>query len=91
MAKRIAVLAVNPVNGLGLFQYLESFYENQIIYRVYAVAETTDMRTNSGIRFYADDVIENLKGLMSMMHWYSHVEMPSLFLKNMPQRHIMLH
>lgn len=35
MAKRIAVLAVNPVNGLGLFQYLESFYENQIIYRVY--------------------------------------------------------
>ena len=80
MAKRIAVLAVNPVNGLGLFQYLESFYENQIIYRVYAVAETTDMRTNSGIRFYADDVIENLKGmLMSMMHWYSHVEMPSLF------------
>ena len=62
MAKRIAVLAVNPVNGLGLFQYLENFYENQIIYRVYAVAETTDMRTNSGIRFYADDVIENLKG-----------------------------
>ena len=50
MAKRIAVLAVNPVNGLGLFQYLESFYENQIIYRVYAVAETTDMRTNS--RFF---------------------------------------
>ena len=37
MAKRVAVLAVNPVNGLGLFQYLESFYENQIIYRVYAV------------------------------------------------------
>lgn len=32
MAKRVAVLAVNPVNGLGLFQYLESFYENQIIY-----------------------------------------------------------
>ena len=62
MAKRVAVLAVNPVNGLGLFQYLENFYENQIIYRVYAVAETTDMRTNSGIRFYADDVIENLKG-----------------------------
>ena len=25
MAKRIAVLAVNPVNGLGLFQYLEVF------------------------------------------------------------------
>lgn len=92
MAKRIAVLAVNPVNGLGLFQYLESFYENQIIYRVYAVAETTDMRTNSGIRFYADDVIENLKG---HAHEYDalvfSLEMPSLFLKNMPQRYIMLH
>ena len=25
MAKRIAVLAVNPVNGLGLFQYLPQF------------------------------------------------------------------
>ncbi len=25
MAKRIAVLAVNPVNGLGLFQYLLKF------------------------------------------------------------------
>ena len=30
MAKRVAVLAVNPVNGLGLFQYLESFYENRL-------------------------------------------------------------
>lgn len=92
MAKRIAVLAVNPVNGLGLFQYLESFYENQIIYRVYAVAETTDMRTNSGIRFYADDVIENLKG-------HAHEYDALVFscgdavpvLKNMPQRYIMLH
>lgn len=25
MAKKVAVLAVNPVNGFGLFQYLESF------------------------------------------------------------------
>lgn len=62
MAKRIAVLAVNPVNGLGLFQYLESFYENQIIYRVYAVAETTDMRTNSGSALRTDDTVEHLKG-----------------------------
>ena len=43
MAKRVAVLAVNPVNGMGLFQYLEGFYENKIEYRVYAVAETTDL------------------------------------------------
>lgn len=92
MAKRVAVLAVNPVNGLGLFQYLENFYENQIIYRVYAVAETTDMRTNSGIRFYADDVIENLKG-------YAHEYDALVFscgdavpvFKEMSLRHIMLH
>lgn len=25
MAKKVAVLAVNPVNGCGLFQYLEAF------------------------------------------------------------------
>ena len=29
MAKRAAVVAVNPVNGMGLFQYLETFFENK--------------------------------------------------------------
>ena len=38
MKKRVAVLAVNPVNGSGLFQYLEAFYENGISYKVYAVS-----------------------------------------------------
>ena len=33
MSKRVAVLAVNPVNGFGLFQYLEAFYENKIEYK----------------------------------------------------------
>ena len=33
MAKKVAVLAVNPVNGFGLFQYLEAFFENGISYR----------------------------------------------------------
>ena len=37
MAKKVAVLAVNPVNGFGLFQYLEAFFENGISYKVYAV------------------------------------------------------
>ena len=32
MAKKVAVLAVNPVNGCGLFQYLEAFFENGISY-----------------------------------------------------------
>ena len=49
MSKRVAVLAVNPVNGSGLFQYLEAFFENGISYKVFAVAETTEIKTNSGI------------------------------------------
>lgn len=62
MAKKVAVLAVNPVNGSGLFQYLEAFFENKIPYTVYAVAESKEIKTNSGITLFADDVIANLKG-----------------------------
>lgn len=62
MAKKVAVLAVNPVNGFGLFQYLEAFFENGIYYKVYAVAETKEIKTNSGIKLVADDVIANLVG-----------------------------
>lgn len=62
MKKKVAVLAVNPVNGFGLFQYLESFFENGIAYKVYAVAETKEIKTNSGISLVADDIIANLKG-----------------------------
>lgn len=62
MAKKVAVLAVNPVNGFGLFQYLEAFFENEIPYRVYAVAETKEIKSNSGISLWTDDVIANLKG-----------------------------
>lgn len=62
MAKKVAVLAVNPVNGMGLFQYLEPFFENGISYTVFAVSESRDIRTNSGIHLTADDVIANLKG-----------------------------
>lgn len=62
MKKQVAVLAVNPVNGSGLFQYLETFFEQGIPFRVFAVADTTDIRTNSGIRLTADDVIANLCG-----------------------------
>jgi putative intracellular protease/amidase len=62
MAKKVAVLAVNPVNGAGLFQYVESFFENEIPYKIFAVAETTQIKTNSGISLQADDVVANLKG-----------------------------
>lgn len=62
MAKKVAVLAVNPVNGSGLFQYLETFFENGISYTVYAIAESKEIKSNSGITLFADDVIANLKG-----------------------------
>lgn len=62
MAKKVAVLAVNPVNGFGLFQYLEAFFENGISYKVFAASNTKEIRTNSGITLFADDIIANLKG-----------------------------
>lgn len=62
MAKKAAVLAVNPVNGMGLFQYLETFFEHRIPYTLFAVAETPHIRTNSGVALTADDVIASLKG-----------------------------
>jgi putative intracellular protease/amidase len=62
MAKKVAVLAVNPVNGAGLFQYLETFFENEIPYKTFAVAETVQIKTNSGVSLQADDVVANLKG-----------------------------
>lgn len=55
-------MAVNPVNGMGLFQYLEAFFENKIPYTVFAVADSREIRTNSGIALTTDDVIANLKG-----------------------------
>lgn len=61
MKKKVAVLAVNPVNGCGLFQYLEAFFENGITYKVFAVADTKEIKTNSGISLTVDDVIANLK------------------------------
>ena len=62
MSKKVAVLVVNPVNGFGLFQYLESFFENEISYKTFAVAETVSVKTNSGISMQTDDIIANLKG-----------------------------
>lgn len=62
MAKKVAVLVVNPVNGAGLFQYLEAFYENGIPYKTFAVSETTHVKSNSNINIQTDDVVSNLKG-----------------------------
>jgi len=62
MKKNVAVIVFNPVNGLGLFQYLESFYENEIPFKTFAIADTKEIKTNSGIALTLDDVIANLKG-----------------------------
>lgn len=62
MSKKVAVLAVNPVNGMGLFQYLEAFFENQIGYKTFAVADSKEIKTNSGVTLIVDDVVANLKG-----------------------------
>ena len=62
MAKKAAVVAVNPVNGMGLFQYLETFFENKIPYKVFAVADTPEIRTNSGVGLTVDGVIADLRG-----------------------------
>lgn len=48
MAKKVAVLVVNPVNGSGLFQYLETFFENGIPFRTFAVADTTNVKPTRG-------------------------------------------
>ena len=62
MSKKVAVLAVNPVNGFGLFQYLETFYEKGISYKVFAVSDSKTIKTNSGIVIETDDVVANLQG-----------------------------
>lgn len=62
MQKPVAIIAVNPVNGFGLFQYLETFFEKKIAYQLFAVAETPDIRTNSGISLQAQGTIAQLKG-----------------------------
>jgi putative intracellular protease/amidase len=61
MTKKVAVLAVNPVNGSGLFQYLEAFFENGIPFKTFAVAPTTQIKSNSGISLQTDEVVSNLK------------------------------
>ena len=62
MAKKVAVMAFDPVNGFGLFQYLETFFENEIPYKTFAVADKKEIKTNSGITIIMDDVISSLKG-----------------------------
>ena len=91
MKKKVAVLAVDPVNGAGLFQYLESFYEKGISYKVFAVSDNKNIRTNSGITLLTDDLIANLKVmLMNLMHCCFRVATPFLSFNRMQTEIIIL-
>lgn len=48
--------------GLDYFSIWNHFFENGVPYKTFAVAETTIVKTNSGISMQTDDVIANLKG-----------------------------
>ena len=84
MAKKAAVVAVNPVNGMGLFQYLETFFENKIPCTVFAVAESREIRTNSGIGLTADDVITSRVTKRSTTLWCSPAATPCRSSRSMP-------
>ncbi len=62
MAKQAAVLAVDSMSGSGLFQYVESFVENNIPYKIFSISDDRKIRTDSGVTILADDIIANLKG-----------------------------
>lgn len=62
MAKKAAVVAFNPVNGAGMFQYLEIFQEKGIPHRTFAISDSPHIKSNSGISITLDDVIGNLCG-----------------------------
>ena len=46
----------------GLFHYLEAFFENGIPFRTFAVAETPQVTTNSGVALRLDDTVSRLAG-----------------------------
>lgn len=60
MEKKVAVIAPNPVNGMGLFTYLETFFENKIPYNTFAIANSPQIKTNSGISINLDGTIKDL-------------------------------
>ena len=61
MSKKVAVIAPNPVNGFGLFAYLEAFFENGVEYKTFAVDKTKAIKTNSGVSLELDGVTGDLK------------------------------
>lgn len=60
MKKKVAIIAPNPVNGMGLFEYLETFFENKIAYSTFAIYSSNEIKTNSGISIHLDGTISDL-------------------------------
>lgn len=47
---------------MGLFQHLEVFYENKILFMVFAVAGSKEVKTDSGMGLMVNDAVADLKG-----------------------------
>ena len=62
MSKKVAIIVPNPVNGFGLFAYLEACYENGIEAKTFAVADKPVVKTNSGYELKTTNIISELKG-----------------------------
>ncbi|MFV0480967.1 MAG: DJ-1/PfpI family protein [Campylobacteraceae bacterium] len=62
MSKKVALLVPNPVNGYGLFSYLEAFYEAGVKYTTFAINPNNKVKTNSGYELSLDKNIKDLVG-----------------------------
>lgn len=62
MSKKIAIIVPNPVNGYGLFAYLEACYEKGVEAKTFAVNTKPAAKTNSGYDLTLNATIGELKG-----------------------------
>lgn len=62
MSKKVAIIVPNPVNGYGLFSYLEACFENGVDAKTFAVGSSPVVKTNSGYELKTNGVISELKG-----------------------------
>ena len=62
MSKKVAIIVPNPVNGFGLFAYLEACFENGVEAKTFAVSTSPVVKTNSGYELKTNGTISELKG-----------------------------
>ena len=60
MAKKVAVLAVNPVNGFGLIQYWKRFLKMLYPIRCMQWRKQRKLKQTRVLNWWPDDVIANL-------------------------------